>query len=405
MIDRLIVKAFKSLDDVEVELGRVNVFIGANGSGKTNLLEALGMFGAAASGRVDDESLLRRGVRPGVPALYLSSFRGQRARDAVCLEAHSADVSYFVELTNLIEDPRPAWHYETEKLTNGDVTFHYSENDLQTPNGSIEPALRRAASLTWDGDWTDHDADDPLQPQKRLLAALRYFGIYTPTTGALRGLTPDPQQRGPVGLSGGRLPEAVRELRELGEREDRFGEICADLLELIDWAADYGTRSVETVPLSRSVPSTRQVLFFRDRFMADGRNELTGYDASEGVLYLLFAAVLAVHPQAPQLLAIENVDHALNPRLARALMEKVCSWVLEGPEDKQILLTCHNALVLDGLPLQNDEVRLFAVDRSRKGRTVIQRVKVDEAMLEKAREGWTLSRLWVMGHLGGVPDV
>ncbi len=32
-------------------------------AGKSNLLEALGVLSAAVSGRVDDEALLRRGVR------------------------------------------------------------------------------------------------------------------------------------------------------------------------------------------------------------------------------------------------------------------------------------------------------------------------------------------------------
>lgn len=40
MLKSLSVKTFKSLADVNVELGLVNVFIGANGSGKSNLLEA-----------------------------------------------------------------------------------------------------------------------------------------------------------------------------------------------------------------------------------------------------------------------------------------------------------------------------------------------------------------------------
>lgn len=70
MIERFHVTAFKSLEDVTVELGRVNVFIGPNGSGKSNLLEALGVLGAAARGRVDDESLQRRGVRLGLPDRY-----------------------------------------------------------------------------------------------------------------------------------------------------------------------------------------------------------------------------------------------------------------------------------------------------------------------------------------------
>ncbi|MCY3833356.1 MAG: AAA family ATPase [Chloroflexi bacterium] len=36
-IDKLIIKGFKSLQDVELELGPLNVLIGPNGGGKSNL--------------------------------------------------------------------------------------------------------------------------------------------------------------------------------------------------------------------------------------------------------------------------------------------------------------------------------------------------------------------------------
>ena len=63
VLETLTVRTFKSLEDVTVDLGLVNVFIGANGSGKSNLLEALGVLSAASDGKVDDQSLLARGVR------------------------------------------------------------------------------------------------------------------------------------------------------------------------------------------------------------------------------------------------------------------------------------------------------------------------------------------------------
>ena len=121
MLNSVSVKSFKSLLDVEVELGKVNVFIGANGSGKSNLLEAIGVIGAAAGGRVDDEALLRRGVRPGVPALYKSSFAGQRPRPAIRLEAKRGDATYAVELNNPLTNPQPAWTYKNELLSDGDT--------------------------------------------------------------------------------------------------------------------------------------------------------------------------------------------------------------------------------------------------------------------------------------------
>ena len=65
MIDRIDIHEFKSIRSLSLELGKINVFLGANGAGKSNILEALGVISTAAYGIVDDESLQRRGVRPG----------------------------------------------------------------------------------------------------------------------------------------------------------------------------------------------------------------------------------------------------------------------------------------------------------------------------------------------------
>ena len=139
--------------------------------------------------------------------------------------------------------------------------------------------------------------------------------------------------------------------------------------------------------------------------MRKDRNVLSGYDASEGALYALFLAVVSGHEASPALCAVDNADHGLNPRLARSLMEYLCRWYLESSTPRQILLTTHNPLVLDGLPLQDERVRLFTVARTASGRTSVRRVVVDDELRKKADQGWSLSRLWVMGHLGGVPDV
>jgi hypothetical protein len=68
-------------------------------------------------------------------------------------------------------------------------------------------------------------------------------------------------------------------------------------------------------------------------------------------------------------------------------------------------MTSHNPAVLDGLPLQDDRVRLFTVDRDNLGKTVVKRVIIDDKLLRKADEGWTLSRLWMNKLIGGMPNV
>ena len=139
--------------------------------------------------------------------------------------------------------------------------------------------------------------------------------------------------------------------------------------------------------------------------MREGRNVLSGYDASEGALYALFLAAISGHAASPALCAVDNADLGLNPRLARSLIAHLCKWYLELTPRRQIMLTTHNPLVLDGLLLQDDRVRLFTVSRTSSGRTSVRRVEVNDNLLEKGKQGWSLSRLWVMGHLGGVPNV
>ena len=138
--------------------------------------------------------------------------------------------------------------------------------------------------------------------------------------------------------------------------------------------------------------------------MADGRNRLSGYDASEGALYVLFLAVLVAHPMTPKFCAIDNADHGLNPRLVKTLFTYLSRWIIDS-RAKQLLMTTHNPMVLDGLPLQDDRIRLFIVDRTNKGKTTINRFVLTPKLQEMAEQGWTLSRLWIMGHLGGVPNV
>ena len=69
-------------------------------------------------------------------------------------------------------------------------------------------------------------------------------------------------------------------------------------------------------------------------------------------------------------------------------------------QDKTVFVTTHNPLVLDGLDLMNDDIRLFAVNKSRKsGHTTLQRIQITKELMDS---GYSLSRLWTEGRVGGV---
>jgi predicted ATPase len=152
------------------------------------------------------------------------------------------------------------------------------------------------------------------------------------------------------------------------------------------------------------VGRSKKVLKFTDRFMEASRNTLTAYDASEGALYVLFSAVLCLSPWSPRLFAIDNLDQALNPRLMAKLAGRLAAWLKADGSATQLLFTAHNPAVLDGLDLTDDDVRLFAVERNSDGHTCVRRVTLSDELLKLNKE-YPLSRLWMMGHLGAVPNV
>lgn len=401
MIRTIKVEQFKSLKKLNLELGRVNIFIGANGSGKSNLLEAVGVLGAAAYGRVDDETLLRRGVRPGVPRLYKSAFPQIKTETTqhILFEAIAETGAFYrATLWNPINNPSPAWKFKTETLSAG---YGDPLAVRSTVNAKKYQEQGLAASKTFDVDLNN--------PALVLLSQLREFNIYSPNTPGLRGMTQDSQTKEPVGLTGARLAEAIDELLEASESKEYkkwLGPALDDVRNLLDWAVDFRSASALNVPLSPSAARSRHVVQFTDRYMAKGRNVLTGYDASEGALYVVFLAVLALHPKAPAVMAVDNFDQALNPRLVQRTTEALCRWMTsKDAPSRQMFLTAHNPSVLDGLPLQNPEVRLFAVQRNNRGHSEYERIDIDRAIELRGTSNKSLSQMWVSGLLGAVPNV
>jgi energy-coupling factor transporter ATP-binding protein EcfA2 len=393
MIRTIQIDGFKSIVSQPLEIGRVNCFIGANGVGKSNILEAIGVLGAAASGRVDDESLMRRGVRAGMPRLYKSSFESDRTPPHIVLSATGASHELFrVSLLNPLDNPNPAWDFKTETLSDGNVEIVSRGVRTESSNLANNAGLSALKVVELS---TDNAA-------AQLIQRLQNYAIYCPNTPTLRGTVADPQSRDPLGLSRGRLAEGFAEFRK--NILDKDLDLLDRVLELVDWVADIDTTDSAGALLSPSVPRSKHVLRFTDRFMKKSRNTLTAYDASEGALYVLFCAILCLSHNAPKLLAIDNLDQALNPRLVARLTSKLSTWLKEANTERQLLFTAHNPAVLDGLDLTDDEVRLFAVERNSDGHTCINRIKPTTELLA-LNEEYPLSRLWLMGRLGAVPNV
>ena len=85
MITRLHVKNYKGLANVDVQFDRLNVLVGANGSGKSSLVDVL-RFIRDALGRSLDSAILDR---HGMSAIRTWSAKGHAFDVSIAIEVHA----------------------------------------------------------------------------------------------------------------------------------------------------------------------------------------------------------------------------------------------------------------------------------------------------------------------------
>jgi len=391
------VKAFKSILDQKIELGQINVFIGNNGAGKSNVLEAIGMLSAAISGQVNYQKLSERGMRLSTPEVFRSALKNQKRKPSLFLEGTFDDFQYHAYI-NAEKD----WSFHSEKFTRG--------SNLET---RISGRSNSMAAIQGEDSFSKKDLDSSisigrvtevlghfLEPEVAAIRALSNYAIYAPSTPILRGVVTDESHKSPLGLYGGSLASALSDVIATRSLDDlkRF-------FSLFDWFEQVGTSKPDGTLQSNHVHTSASVVSFKDKFMQRNFKDLYAYDVSEGALYVLFVLLLLTHEDSPSMFALDNVDSALNPGLVTAMVSHISEILKDHPE-KQIFMTTHNPTTLDAIDLFNPDHRLFVTKRDDSGATVFERISPPSGMTKdewQEKHGYMkLSEIWLSGAIEGL---
>ncbi len=418
MITNFSVKNFKSIKHLELDLARVNVFIGANGSGKSNILEAFAFVSASESNKIYNEDLIKKGVRIAKPSLTASAFAGSKEEHKLHFSIKIAEsISDFSIIPEENDNIHTVWRnqYDMDALQRqADLMLFLAALSQQTEvstfqketlalladkaMASMQPLLQ-SISLN-----PNNTADKQLQiiintlksenftpKEQQVLDYLHDFVIYQPNTPALRGMTNESHKE-PLGIFGENLDVLISNF----SKEEQ--EILNKYKKLVLWLEDFfidesNNLKLKGYKLNRSLSK----LYFIDKFMRkkDLNNVFSAENSNEGVLHLLFYIALLISKRTPQFFAVDNIESSLNPHLCTHLMRTICQ-IANEEQTKQMLITTHNPAILDGLNLHDDNIRLFAVSRNDKGHTVAQRIKT------KPNNELKLSELWMRGILGAI---
>lgn len=389
MISNITIKNYKSVVNVSIPLGRFNLLIGANGCGKSNILEGIAMGAAASSDKLDYEYFANRGMRVVDPQLMLPAFDDVKANSiSIEVTGNNNSVSSFNLCYN--KDSKPAkWEnnsivfYEIPLNSDKNAHNHDGKNFLDLPK-EIDKIIKEKGMTSIEN--TKFRFSENGVSIMTTNPDLEQFLIFSLEESKLRKAD-DSNRTYPLGRHGEGLFAYLKELAQRPEALTLFAEL-KDNLKVLDWFDDL---QVPTTQLSNEFN-----LKLKDSYLAETISSFDQRSTNEGFLYLLFYLTLIISDEAPRFFAIENIDTAFNPKLCREVTRRLIE--LARKHDKQIIATTHNAAVLDGMDLQEDDVRLHVVRRNIDGYTKTNRVVLKDNMTMPISEAWT------KGLLGGLPN-
>jgi predicted ATPase len=383
LIKRLTLKKILSFKETTVDLQQLNVLIGPNAVGKSNLIEAISLLQAAPTG-IEGQILRGGGVRQW---LWLGDSEPVELAEVECELTLPPWRQLFYRL-DFWGGP-PGFEILHERLMDGpsgpDAQAYFMRSDKGVRFGARAPELAEA-----------QPAGIAMSPKESVLARFKSLADTTPITDVGMSLEqikifrefktgPTSQARSGISTSvpkdylwedAGNLALVLHELDFLGGH-DRVREY---LHRFCDRFEDVKVRVGEG--LARP--------FLREAGLSD---MLSGIRMSDGTLKFLCLLAVLFHPKPAPLVCIEEPELGLHPDALRLVAEVL----VEASERTQLIITTHSEALVDALTDRPESV--LVCERDFENGTQFKRYSRDE--LDEWLEHYTLGELWRKGEIGG----
>lgn len=380
-------------DTEPIALSSLNVIIGTNGSGKSNLIEVISLFAAAPkdlSAPVREAGGVRDWLWKGVhnptatieATVSLPDHSGMPIRHTISFREHGNRFEVTAERIETYEPysgyDEPYYFYrndagfirlkERARSESMQVSEADSSEERQLPREKIDPErsvlsqvkdpyhypVMTALTTLYGGfsiyrDWTFGRYTPPRQPQKTDLPS--------------HYLSPGSEN----------LPLILNKL-ELHDKNVIIEALNALYPEISDYhvqIVDGGGVQVYLKEGSFDIPATR---------------------LSDGTLRYLCLLAILCHPTPPPLICIEEPELGLHPDVLPTLADLMVS----ASERCQLIVTTHSDILVDAL---SDTPESVLVCEKRNGSSHLRRLQREE--LKEWLERYSLGELWINGELGG----
>ena len=361
-------KHYRSLRDESIELSDLNVFIGANASGKSTILDAL---------RFLHEGVQTRDFRTSV-----------FARGGIVHLAWKGEVADRIELVVRLEDEDKTFEWSLRLIRDG-YEFHVEEHVDELSHGSPPSRLLEAArgeGWWWSGEKGKQvtlkqaqtacalaaAAADASFPARDVAEFVGRWGFFDPNPFLLR--------RDWTGLDSGRFDPYGR---NLDETLYALHKSSPEILEQIVGA----TRAVLGLP-SEIEPRESEQRFYFAQTEPGLRFSVHQMGVSSGTLRMLALMTALFAEPETNLVGIEEPENYVHPAALSSFVEHL----LDARPRIQFMVTTHSPLLLDYL---NEPEAVRVVQRRNPGGTTVVHQESPEGVRRALNaSGFSLGELY-----------
>jgi predicted ATPase len=334
------IRDYKSIGRAVVDLEPFTVLVGANGTGKSNFVDALAFVQECLSHSLEQAAGLR-----GRAAL-LSRWEQDEARFGFRVRLSLPDeqlADYSFEIAETQDGFQVA--HERCVILNQDretAAFEIAAGQFLRGIPGIRPKMSPDRLALFAA-----SATDEFRPVYDFLTSMRFYAI-------------EPRQLTAVQKSGS------------GESLEQTGSNAASVLKRLeeDRPADYervcrllgkAVNGIEGITAVASESGRDHLLLFRQDLGIPEPGWFPGRQMSSGTLRLLGLLLAVYQPQRPSLIAIEEPEATVHPAVA----ELVLQVLMDAAQDRQVLITTHSPDILDAKELDDRQIRVVAMERGR----------------------------------------
>jgi predicted ATPase len=360
-----------SFREAELELRALNLLIGPNASGKSNLIAAIGLLKAAPENL--EAAILRGGgarqwIRKGLNTANIGA--RIEGRDG-------SPLSYSLQFSG-----QDAGYHLVEELTasdTGQVYFHRTGNSAAIHRAQegrpVEARIEDGTSLF--AVYRDPLDRTPITRTGQALGEIEIFREFNTSAGStLRNGIAAGNQKGFLYEGGGNLALVLQELDfrvTLGRLNECLTRFWQDA-EAIRFRIEGGLVQiyVKERGIEEPIPAVR---------------------LSDGTLKYLCLLAILLHPEPPPLVCIEEPELGLHPD-ALAI---VADALKEASARCQLIVTTHSEALVSAFSDEPESV--VVCERGADGGTQFQRL--DANALDEWLAEYRLGELWRKGEIGG----